>query len=153
MESLSANRKNPKMTNWAYWDYTPGDYYLVEEWAEAHKSPPPHPDWLPETGFILCRPEPLIVCFLYCDPSCRVAFIDQVHTKPRTPISVLKEGITYSMSVPIRQAAAERGIHTILTRSPAAMARIMIHTPGWFIKDKEIMSMVYIYAQEELEVR
>ena len=129
-------------TEWTHWEYSPADFELASEWCEAHGRTKVFPEWLSNTGFILCHPEPVIFFWMYFDPSCTAAFVDWVITKPGTPLPVLKEGIIYALWGPMREAARQRGANTVISRSPAAMARVMTRAgDGWHVYDKELMSM------------
>ena len=138
-------------SDWTYWDYTPEDFELACAWCEAHGRTKVLPEWLSNTGFILCHPEPVIFFWMYFDPSCTAAFVDWVITKPGTPLPELKEGIVYALWRPMREALRQRGANTVISRSPAAMARVMTRAGGWFVHDKELMSMAHIFTQEELD--
>lgn len=139
--------------SWKHVRYTPEDFALAESWVKEHGRTRLFPEWLSDSGFILCHPEPVIFFWMYFDPSCTAAFVDWVITKPRTPIPILKEGITYALWGPMRTTARNRGANTVITRSPAAMARVMTRAGegGWYVKDKELMSMAHIFTKEEFD--
>jgi hypothetical protein len=139
------------MNEFTYFDYDESDYAMLCRWAEEHDAVAPPEDFLPEFGFIICyQAEPFAFVFLYHDISCRVAFLDLVHTKKGTALGILKGGIVYLMEEPVREIAAARDFHTVLTRSPAAMARVMMSTPRWHIHGEELKSMAYVYTPKEL---
>jgi len=140
------------MNEWTYWHYNrEEDYELLRSWAEAHGANVPPPDWLPETGVILGNPEPVMLLFVYHDPSSEVALLDNLHIKPRTSISTIKEAIIYAINGPLLEEARTRGFSVLMARTMAAIVRTLLHTPRWLVLEKDLMAMTYIYHKEELQ--
>lgn len=135
---------------WHYIYYHPEDFALAEQWCKEHGRVVVQERWLPETGFILCNPDPVIFFWMFFDPSCSAGFIDWVITKPGTPIDVLKDGIVYALWYPMLEAAKARGVDTLITRSPNAMARVMGGT-GWEVYEREVKIMTHIFTKEEFD--
>ena len=134
-------------SDWSHWDYSEDDHYLIEQWARAHGSNPLRPEWLSDTGFVLCNPKASVVCFLYHDPSCRIGFIDHVCARPDIRLGELKEAIIYLMNGPLRTACGYCNIESVLVRAPLAIARVLTHTPGWFVNERELASVIYFYEE------
>lgn len=139
--------------DWDCVEYTPEDFEMVESWCREHGRAVVREEWLSSTGYILCNPKPVIAFWMYFDPSCDVGFVDWVITKPGTPLPVLKEGIIYSLHGPMRAEMKRRYAHTLITRSPMAMGRVMQRAGenGWHVYSKELMSMMHQYTEEELD--
>jgi hypothetical protein len=140
------------MSEWTHWFYErDDDYELLRSWAEAHQANVTPPEWLPSTGFILCKRDPVMLLFLYHDPSSQVALLDNLHTHPKASISTIKEGIIYAVNGPLKEEARNRGFSVLMARTLMAIARTLLHTPRWYVLEKELMAMTYMYQNEELQ--
>jgi hypothetical protein len=136
-----------------YWEFTDADYDMAFDWNKQHGGRlAMRREWLPAAGFIICQHnEPVIIFFLYFDPSSTAAFIDWVITRPKLPLEVSKAGLDYALREPIRNAMIEHGANTVVSRSPRAMARVMNHVSSRWVLGDEVVTLSYQFRPEELK--
>lgn len=140
-----------KFTHWKFdWE---DDAPTAEDWTHCHGKRKRlfFKPWVPESGYVIALGKwPVMMFWIYFDPSCTVGHLDWVITRPGVSFhSVTKPAMAYAHHRPIKAAMIEHGADTLIVRGHRALTR---HVPrGWYVNEEPLVSMAYIYNEEELE--
>jgi hypothetical protein len=125
------------------------DAPMIAKWCEAHgyRGIPPH--ILPKLGVIVQANETDIAAlWLYMDNSCGVAFAEHPITKGGLSLSLAKDALLVALRF-VKDEAAAMGYHTIIIRTPPALARFA--KKAGFVADNE-QTLVTMLAATNGEV-
>jgi hypothetical protein len=85
----------------------------------------------------------------YFDPSCTVCYVDWLIAKPGQSLTgVTIPAIIYAHRGPTRQAMAFHNANTLVMRTQKAIARNRFE--GWHLNEEPLVTMSYVYSEEEL---
>lgn len=123
---------------------------MAIEWTEGRKHKRQiHRAWLPEAGVVVAlNEEPVMMLWIYFDPSCSMGFLDWVITRPGISFhSVTKPAMDYAHRQIIPQIMRDHSADTLAIRGPRVLIR---HIPeGWSVDEEPLVSMGFIYQREE----
>ena len=150
MESDVIDSPPGVFSHWPFvWDY---DVELAKSWTSGHqhRHRPLIKTWLPASGHVIALDgEPVIMYWLYFDPTCSVSYVDWLITKPgQSFYEVTKPAIIYAHHGPTRLAMIEHGASVLVMRTQRGVARHRFE--GWYLNDELLVTMSYAYSEEEL---
>ena len=125
------------------------DGALALAWTEFRRKRIICRSWLPETGFVIYHEGgPVMMLWLYFDPSCTIGFWDWVITKPGvSKLYVTKPAMEYAHREIIPGAMRDHGADTLILHAPRSIIRYV--PEGWLVSSTPLVSMGFIYREED----